>query len=72
MYRCSLIRETLLVHRESFQTRTGAARHDSTTVLVVEDDPVLSDMLAYNLSRDGFLVLRAAVGDRGIGLAREA
>ncbi len=41
------------------------------TVLVVEDDPSILDTVAYNLSRDGHMVLTASDGAEGLALARE-
>ncbi len=43
----------------------------ATTILVVEDDAVLRETLAYNLRREGHEVLLAADGHRGLALARE-
>jgi DNA-binding response OmpR family regulator len=43
---------------------------EGTTVLIVEDDPVLRSTLAYNLSREGYRVLAAADGEAGLDLAR--
>ena len=39
-------------------------------VLVVEDDPTLLETLEYNLSRQGYTVLRSANGLDAVGLAR--
>ena len=44
---------------------------EGATVLIVEDDPVLRSILAYNLSRDGFRVLTAIDGEAGLALARQ-
>ncbi len=41
------------------------------TVLVVEDDDSLQEVLAYNLSRKGYRVVQATDGDRGLEVARE-
>ena len=41
------------------------------TVLVVEDEPDVVDILRYNLGRSGFQVLIAVTGDRGLEMARE-
>jgi two-component system phosphate regulon response regulator PhoB len=41
------------------------------TVLVVEDEADVVDLLRYNLSRAGFEVLIAMSGDQGLNLARE-
>jgi DNA-binding response OmpR family regulator len=40
------------------------------TVLLVEDDELVSDALARNLVRQGYLVLTAATGHDAIGLLR--
>lgn len=45
---------------------TTAAR-----VLVVEDDPNLSELVAYNLEREGFAVERTPDGEEALLLARE-
>lgn len=41
------------------------------TVLVVEDDPAILEAVAYSIGRDGYEVLTAADGIRGLELARE-
>lgn len=41
-----------------------------TTILLVEDDPTLSETLRYNLEREGYEVLHAADGVVGLDLAR--
>lgn len=40
------------------------------TVLIVEDEPDVVDLLRYNLGRAGFDVLIAVSGDRGLEMAR--
>jgi DNA-binding response OmpR family regulator len=40
------------------------------TILLVEDEPTLSETLRYNLEREGYSVLTAADGVKGIELAR--
>lgn len=40
------------------------------TLLLVEDDPTLSETLRYNLEREGYTVLSAADGVTGLELAR--
>ena len=42
------------------------------TVLVVEDDDSLQDVLTYNLTKKGYRVLQALDGDRALELARES
>jgi two-component system phosphate regulon response regulator PhoB len=41
-------------------------------VLVVEDEPAQMEMLAYNLEKAGFAVLRAVDGEEGLLVARES
>ena len=42
-----------------------------TKVLVIEDDPDILEILQYNLSRDGFDVLLAKDGERGLRKAND-
>ena len=46
-------------------------REIQRTVLVVEDDDSLQDVLTYNLTRRGYEVLQAFDGDAALDLARE-
>ena len=46
----------------------GIAMQD--TVLVVEDEPDVVDLVRYNLGKAGFQVLIAVAGDHGLDLAR--
>ncbi len=41
------------------------------TIIVVEDDRALADVLSYNLTREGYQVLTASDGVRALELARE-
>ena len=41
-----------------------------STILLVEDEPTLSETLRYNLEREGYTVLTAADGVHGLELAR--
>ena len=41
------------------------------TVLIIEDEENLQEALKYNLEREGYEVLTASDGVRGLGLARE-
>jgi signal transduction histidine kinase/DNA-binding response OmpR family regulator len=54
-------------------TRTPAVAAPATapTVLVVDDDAVVRDLMERFLSADGFRVVTAASGDEGLRLARE-
>jgi DNA-binding response OmpR family regulator len=42
------------------------------TVLVVEDDPTILQLLEVNFEMEGFVVLRAEDGEEGLAVAREA
>jgi len=42
------------------------------TVLVVEDDPTILQLLEVNFEMEGFVVLRAEDGEQGLAVAREA
>lgn len=41
-------------------------------ILVVDDEPAVTDLLAYNLRRDGYQVLTAADGRAALQVARES
>jgi two-component system phosphate regulon response regulator PhoB len=42
------------------------------TVLVVEDDPTILQLLEVNFEMEGFIVLRAEDGEQGLTAARES
>jgi two-component system phosphate regulon response regulator PhoB len=42
------------------------------TVLVVEDDPTILQLLEVNFEMEGFIVLRAEDGEQGLAVARES
>lgn len=44
----------------------------SPTILVVEDDPALAELLRYNLAREGFAVTTAADGDAALAAAEDS
>lgn len=46
-------------------------RVNMTKLLLVEDDPTLLDTLTFNLSREGYEVIRAADGVTALDLARQ-
>ena len=39
-------------------------------ILVIEDDPDIAELVEYNLTREGYRVLSATSGERGLELAR--
>ena len=41
-----------------------------STVLIVEDEPDIAELVEYNLQREGYKVLKAADGRKGLELAR--
>ena len=43
---------------------------DPPTILVVEDDPVILDLLAVNFELEGYSVVRAVDGEDGLATAR--
>jgi PAS domain S-box-containing protein len=51
-------------------TRPVAGAASRGTVLVIDDDPTVRDLLSRNLHRDGYDVLLAENGERGLELAR--
>jgi len=42
------------------------------TILLIEDDPTISDTLRYNFEREGYGILAAEDGVEGLELARSA
>lgn len=42
------------------------------TVLVVEDDPTILQLLEVNFEMEGYIVLRAEDGEQGLAMARES
>lgn len=44
---------------------------DNQTILVVDDEQDLLDLIEYNLKKEGFNVLKAEDGEQGIEVARE-
>jgi len=60
--------------RVSDSTASGAtpdADHRAGTVLVVDDDPAVRDLMQRYLDREGFRVVAAANGHEGLRLARQ-
>ena len=56
--------------RSDYDMSTGNLKAEQT-VLVVDDDPNVVELARLYLERDGFRVLSALDGDRGLTLARE-
>jgi two-component system phosphate regulon response regulator PhoB len=52
---------------ENPNARVNSDRH----IVVIEDEAAISDIVAYNLQRDGFTVSTAADGRSGLALVRE-
>ncbi len=50
----------------------GEPSSSAETVLVIDDDPAVRDLVQRFLAREGFRVLVAASGEEGLRLAREA
>jgi signal transduction histidine kinase/CheY-like chemotaxis protein/ligand-binding sensor domain-containing protein len=50
---------------------TPAALRSQPTILVIDDDPNVRDLMEHSLSKDGYRVATAADGHRGLELARE-
>lgn len=44
---------------------------EAGTIIVIEDDPHIADLVNLYLRRDGFRVLLAADGDQGLGLVKQ-
>ena len=42
----------------------------TTTILIIEDDADIRELLRFNLGREGFVVLDAEDGESGIALWR--
>jgi CheY-like chemotaxis protein len=56
--------------RPSVAKFAAAPQNGSNTVLVIDDDPAVHDLLEHSLTREGFSVITASRGDEGIDLAR--
>jgi two-component system, OmpR family, alkaline phosphatase synthesis response regulator PhoP len=42
------------------------------SILVIEDDPDIRELISYNLGKDGYTVAQAATGEEGLRLASES
>jgi len=52
-------------------SRSHAPRPDASTVLVIDDDPAVHDLMRRSLEKDGFRVEVAADGKTGLELAKQ-
>ncbi|TVQ67383.1 MAG: DNA-binding response regulator [Balneolaceae bacterium] len=50
---------------------TVLSKNSKKTILVVDDEKDLLDLIEYNLKKEGYLVLKAENGEDGIALARD-
>ncbi|HJT31829.1 MAG TPA: response regulator [Pirellulales bacterium] len=54
------------------QPRTRAARYARPqTILIIDDDDAMVDVLSQRLSRQGYEIVVAASGDEGLAIARD-
>ncbi len=56
--------------RDAVAARPGAAASGAPTVLVVDDDPTVREVIERHLTREGFAVVTANGGQEGLRLAR--
>jgi ActR/RegA family two-component response regulator len=52
--------------------RASTSGDDRPTALIIEDDPTLGAVLAYNLGHAGYRVVQAGDGQAGLVAARQA
>jgi CheY-like chemotaxis protein/anti-sigma regulatory factor (Ser/Thr protein kinase) len=57
--------------RDAAAARPGAAASGAATVLVVDDDKTVRELIERQLTREGFSVVTASGGKEGLRLARE-
>jgi len=57
--------------REAVTARPGTAASAAPTVLVVDDDQTVREVIERHLTREGFAVVTASGGQEGLRLARE-
>ncbi len=54
------------------EPRARAARHaQPQTILIIDDDDAMVDVLSQRLSRQGYEIVVAASGDEGLSIARD-
>ena len=61
----------ILVLRDTLKNMLDADKESAPTVLVVDDEADITDLLKYNLEKEGFNVVTAADGLVGFEVARE-
>jgi signal transduction histidine kinase/CheY-like chemotaxis protein len=59
-----------VVHKPADVKKEVVARSKDKRVLVIDDDPIVRDLMKTHLENDGFEVILAAGGKEGINLAR--
>ena len=42
------------------------------SILIIEDDPDIRELVVFNLGREGYTVLQAATGEEGLKLAAQS
>ncbi len=57
--------------KDAAAARSGAAAAGAPTILVVDDDPTVREVIERHLTREGFAVVTASGGQEGLRLARE-
>jgi signal transduction histidine kinase/DNA-binding response OmpR family regulator len=63
------VAETAFVQR---QRRLGQPLPGASTILVIDDDPTVQDLMSRYLTKEGFHVLVASGGKEGLQIARES
>ena len=58
-------------HPEFASADTDTATSEGRTVLVIDDDPMVRELMERFLAKDGFRVIQATDGEEGLRLARE-
>ena len=59
-----------VLHKPADVKKEVVARSKDKRVLVIDDDPIVRDLMKTHLENDGFEVILAASGKEGINLAR--
>jgi CheY-like chemotaxis protein/anti-sigma regulatory factor (Ser/Thr protein kinase) len=57
--------------KDAVAARPGTAAAGAPTILVVDDDPTVREVIERHLTREGFAVVTASGGQEGLRLARE-